>query len=145
MTNNPGGISQSNSGSMGGGQQGVIGNNNQQTMTTSGSTSTDEQLTTEQVVEMISEIERMIDSTELPEDTKEEAIMYLGAAKKTAEKKEPNKERVKINLEGMAETLEKASKTVDAGNTLWEKAKPILAKLATWLGAVATGSFLGTL
>lgn len=145
MHNNTGGISQSNNGSMGGGQQGSIGDHNQQSMTTRTATSASEQLTQQEVIQILAQIEQMICTAELPEDIKEEAAMYLGAAKKATEKEEPNKERVKINLEGMAETLQNASKTVDAGKNLWEKSKPILLKVVGWLGTVAAGSFLGSL
>ena len=145
MTNTPGGISQSNTGSMSGGQQAAIGDQNQQTMSSQATAAGSEQFTQQQVIELLAQIEQMIHSADLPDNTKEEATTYLSAAKKATEKEEPNKERVKINLEGVAETLEKASKTVDAGKTLWEKSKPILVKLVGWLGAIAAGSFLGTL
>ncbi|MFP4121755.1 MAG: pentapeptide repeat-containing protein [Coleofasciculus sp.] len=144
MTNNPGGISQSNTGSMGGGQQGAIGDHNKQTMSTQAAASAGEQLTQQEVLQMLEQIEQMIDSAEIPEDIKEEANTYLGAAKKAVEKEEPNKERVNINLEGVAEELEKASKVAEAGTTLFTKVKPIFVKVAGWLGAAA-GSFLGTL
>jgi len=144
MTNNPGGISQSNTGSMGGGQQGAIGDHNKQTMSTQAAASAGEQLTQQDVLQMLGQIEQMIGSAEIPEEIKEEANTYLGAAKKAVEKEEPNKERAKINLEGVAEELEKASKVAEAGTTLFTKVKPILVKVAGWLGAAA-GSFLGTL
>ena len=145
MTNTPGGISQSNTGSMGGGQQAAIGDQNQQTMSSQATAAGGEQLTQQQVIELLAQIEQMIHSAELPDNTKEEATTYLSAAKKATEKEEPNKERVKTNLEGVAEILEKASKTVDAGKILWEKSKPIFVKLVGWLGMIAAGSFLGTL
>jgi hypothetical protein len=144
MTNNPGGISQSNTGSMGGGQQGAIGDQNKQTMSTQAAASAGEQLTQQDVLQMLGQIEQMIDSAEIPEEIKEEANTYLGAAKKAVEKEEPNKERVNINLEGVAEQLDKASKVAEAGTTLFTKVKPILVKVAGWLGAAA-GSFFGTL
>lgn len=45
---------------------------------------------------------------------------------------------------GGGQQLEKASKVAEAGTTLFTKVKPILVKVAGWLGAAA-GSFLGTL
>lgn len=145
MTNNPGGISQSNTGSMGGGQQGSIGNNNQQTISTQGTGSAEEQLTQEEVLQELAELEQIINSAEIPADIKEEAITYLTAAKKAVDKKQPNKERAKINLEGVAEELEKATHVAVAGTTLFTKVRPILVRVAGWLGAVAAGSLLGTL
>ncbi|NET61365.1 MAG: hypothetical protein F6K47_36135 [Symploca sp. SIO2E6] len=145
MTNNPGGISQSNTGSIGGGQQAAIGNNNQQTMSTQAAASAGEELSQQDVLQLLAELEQRINESGISFDMKEEATTYLSAAKKAIDKEEPNKERAKINLEGVAEELEKASKVAEAGTTLFTKVKPILVKVAGWLGAVAAGSFLGTL
>jgi hypothetical protein len=43
----------------------------------------------------------------------------------------------------VAETLEKTTKTVDSGKKLWTTAKPIIVKIATWLGVAAGSSLLG--
>lgn len=145
MTNNPGGISQSNTGSMGGGQQAAIGDYNQQTMSTQAAADAGKQLSQQEVLQLLAQLEQMIGLAEIPDEIKEEAKTYLSAAKKAIEKEEPNKERAKINLEGVAEELEKATKVAEAGTTLFTKVKPILVKVAGWLGAVAAGSLLGTL
>ncbi len=129
---NNGGISQSvNGGTVHGGMQAAIGNNNQQTMTTQGATS--KQPTKEEVIQMLAEIEQMISSAELPVNTKEEAIMYLGAARIATAKAEPNKALIAINLGGVAEILQNASQNEAKGKTLWEKAKPVLLKVTDWL------------
>ncbi len=142
---NNGGISQSvNGGTVNGGMQASIGNNNQQTMTTQAA-ATGKQPTKEDVVQMLAEIEQMIRSGELPADTKEEAIMYLGAAKMATTKAEPNKALIATNLGGMAETLQNASQNEGKGKTLWEKAKPVLLKITDWLGQAVAGSLLGML
>lgn len=138
---NNGGISQSVSGgTVHGGMQAAIGNSNQQTMTTQAAP-TAEQPTKEEVIQMLAEIEQMINSAELPADTKQEAIMYLGAAKIATAKAEPNKALIASNLGGMAETLQNASQN----KTVWEKAKPVLLKVTDWLGQAVAGSLLGTL
>lgn len=140
MSNNPGGISQSNTGQMSGGQQAAIGNQNQQTMTTQAATSTEKHLTQPDVIQMLVQIERLIQSADLPTETKEEATSYLGAAKKATEKAEPKKDVAAVNLKTMAETLQTASKTVESSKSLWENVKPILMQLPGWLG-VAKGFF----
>ncbi len=156
MTNNPGGFSVG--GSVGGNinnvqgnnnrtiqgdnNQGVLGDGNQVTQS-QGTASTEEPLTKEQVIELLAELDKLVRGAELPEDTKEEATMYLGAAKKATEKEEPKKKTALANLESMAETLETAGKTVDAGKNLWDKAKPIILKVAGWLGAAAGSYILG--
>ncbi|OLT59358.1 hypothetical protein [Moorena bouillonii] len=147
MTNNPGGFSVS--GSVGGdihnqqGDNNLQGDNNTQIIQGQGAGSNEEQLTKEQVIELLAKLDKLVRGAELPEDTKEEATMYLGAAKKATEKEEPKKETALANLESVAETLETASKTVDAGKNIWDKAKPIILKVAGWLGAAAGSYLLG--
>ncbi|NEQ87216.1 MAG: hypothetical protein F6K26_46470 [Moorea sp. SIO2I5] len=156
MTNNPGGFSvggsvggkisnlqgDNNRAIQGDNSQGIQGDNNQVTQS-QGTASTEEPLTKEQIIELLVELDKLVRGAELPEDTKEEAIMYLGAAKKATEKEEPKKETALANLESVAETLETASIKVDAGKTLWDKAKPILLKVADWFGAAAASYIMG--
>lgn len=140
MSNNPGGISQSNSGSMGNGMQAAIGDNNRQRMESA--KSTDEQsLTQSEVINLLAKIEEMIRTTPLPEDIKEDATTYLSAAKKATAKEEPKKDVAIVNLKSVAETLESASKTLDAGKNIWEKVQPILTQIAPWLGVAAKTFF----
>ena len=142
MTQNHSGISQSvNGGQVYGGMQAVQGNNNQQTMATTITAPTEKQLDKAEVVASLVEIEKLIQGAEIPAEIKEEAASYLSAAKKATEKEQPNKEIVKVNLKGMAETLETASKTVASGKSLWENIKPILMQLPAWLGVAK--SFFG--
>ncbi|NET66455.1 MAG: hypothetical protein F6K63_19520 [Moorea sp. SIO1G6] len=108
-----------------------------------GTASTEEPLTKEQVIELLVELDKLVRGAELPEDIKEKATMYLGAAKKATEEEEPKKELALANLETVAETLETASGKVDAGKTLWDKAKPILLKVADWFGAAAASRIIG--
>jgi phosphoenolpyruvate synthase/pyruvate phosphate dikinase len=142
MSSNPSGISQNVSGSsVNGGLQAAQGNNNQQIMETHTIASAEKQLDTAEVVVLLTQIEKLIQSAELPVENKEEAITYLNAAKKATEKEQPNKEIVKINLKGVSETLETASKTVESSKSLWEAVKPILLQLPGWLGVAK--SFFG--
>lgn len=147
MTSNPGGISQSNTntGSQGSGQQSSIGDKNRQTMSVEVPPLAEEQLSPQDILKDLVELEQEINDSEIPAEIKEEAITYLNAAKKAIDKDKPNKERAKINLEGVAEELQKATKVAEAGTTLFKKVKPIIVKVAGWLGALAVGSFLGTL
>jgi uncharacterized protein YjbI with pentapeptide repeats len=156
MTNNPGGFSvggsvggdisnlqgDNNRAIQGNNNQGVLGDNNQVTQG-QGAATAEEPLTKADVIALLAELDKLVRGAELPEDTKEEATMYLGAAKKATEKEEPKKETALTNLESVAETLETASKTVDAGANIWTKAKPIILKVAGWLGAAAGSYLLG--
>ncbi|MEH2167860.1 MAG: hypothetical protein V7K41_14525 [Nostoc sp.] len=145
MTHNPDGISLSNTGSMGGGQQAATGKNNSQTMTSQTNVPAGQQLTQQQVIQMLAQIEDMIRSAKLPPDAQKKAIAYLSAAKMATEEAEPNKELVATNLGGVAKTLNGVSQNEGEGKTLWEKVKPILLKVTDWLGQAIAGSLLGIL
>ncbi|MGJ5634618.1 hypothetical protein [Nostoc sp. CALU 1950] len=157
MTNNPGGFSvggsvggdirnlqgDNNSAVQGDNNQGVLGDNNQVTQQNQVGVDTGESLTKEDVVKLLAELETLIKAAELPADTKEEVVEDLSAAKKATEKEEPNKQRALDRLTGVAETLEKTSKSVEAGQKIWTTAKPIIVKVAAWLGAAAGSHLLG--
>ncbi|MDJ0620085.1 MAG: pentapeptide repeat-containing protein [Calothrix sp. MO_192.B10] len=155
MTNNPGGFSVG--GSVGGNasnvqgdnnraiqgdkSKGVLGDGNQVTQQSQVNTETEASLTKDDVVALLTQLENLVQAAEVPEDTKETAIEDISAAKKATQKEEPKKNVALANLESVTQTLEKTSKTVDAGQKLWSKAKPIITKIAGWLGAAA-GSYL---
>jgi FKBP-type peptidyl-prolyl cis-trans isomerase len=139
MSEKHGGISQSISGSSEVTQQAAIGNNNQQTLDTQLKTESGRALSTAEIVELLNQIAECLRVSTLPDTTKEDAMTYLKAAKRATEREDPKKETAAINLKEMAETLENATKTVEASKSLWEKVQPILIQVAQWLG-VAAGS-----
>ncbi|WP_375492687.1 pentapeptide repeat-containing protein, partial [uncultured Nostoc sp.] len=157
MTNNPGGFSvggsvggdirnlqgDNNRAIQGDNNQGVLGDNNQVTQQNQVGADTGESLTKEDVVKLLAQLETLIQGAELPADTKEEVIEDLSAAKKATDKEEPNKQRALERLGTVAETLEKTSKGVEAGQKVWTIAKPIIVKVATWLGVAAGSHLLG--
>ncbi len=123
--------------------QAVLGDNNQVTQQNQVGADTAESLTKHEVVKLLTQLETLIQGAELPADTKEEVIEDLNAAKNATDKEEPNKKRALVRLENVTETLEKTTKTVDSGKKLWTAAKPIIVKVAGWLGAAAGSSLLG--
>ena len=145
MPSSPYNNSQSNTGSMGGGQQIAQGSNNKLTMAVhSSAADNEESLNQADVVQLLTEIETMIHSAMLPADIKDEVSAYLSAAKKATSKEEPKRDVAIVNLKSMTETLEEAGKTLDISQSLFVKVKPILEKLATWLG-VAAGALFSSL
>lgn len=140
MTNNPGGISQSMSGGeMHGGMQGVQGNHNQQRMETNVAPSGEKNLTQEDVVRMLAQIEQMVEEfPSLPEADKEKSLRYLGAAKEEAQADEPDKHLAAGNLKRMTETLKATNETVESTKTLWDNVKPILQELPGWFNVAQT-------
>ncbi|MEA5504907.1 hypothetical protein VB735_17705 [Halotia wernerae UHCC 0503] len=140
MSSNPGGISQSNTGQMSGGMQAAIGNNNQQNMQAQ-TAPAQKALTQEDVLRLLGEIQQLLQESILPEDIKQKASTRLGAAVDEVQQKEPDKKLAAGNLKRMAETLEDASKTLNAGQGLVEKVQPILVQLLGWLNVAK--SFFG--
>jgi hypothetical protein len=142
MDNNPGGISQSNSGQMSGGMQVNTGDNSQQTMMSE--VAADRMPTNPEVIEMLAQLEEVIQSSALLEADKEKAKTYLDAAKTEAEEEEPDKELVAKSLERATKTLKAADEAMEAGSSLFEKFAPTVKAIAPWLGRAA-GALLSLL
>jgi hypothetical protein len=123
--------------------QGVLGDGNEVTQQNQVSADAGTTLTKEDVVKLLVELEALVQNAELPTETKDEIIEDLSSAKKATDKEEPNKNRALERLGNVAESLEKTSKGVDAGQKIWTVAKPIIVQIATWLGAAAGSNLLG--
>ncbi len=123
----------------------VQGNNNRAVLGDGNQVSQagDEGINQADAIELLASLKALIESAELPKDTKSELIEDLSAATTATDKEEPNKQRALDKLTTVAETLEKTSKGLEAGQKIWGVAKPILIKLGTWLGAAAGSYLLG--
>jgi hypothetical protein len=157
MTSNPGGFSiggsvggkvnnvqgDNNRAVQGDNNQAVLGDENQVTQQNQVGANAETTLTKDEIIKLFLELETLIQQAGLPANTKEEVIEDLGAAKKATDKEEPNKKRALERLTTVTETLEKTSKSVEAGQKIWTTAKPIIAKIALWLGATAGSHLLG--
>ena len=100
-----------------------------------------ESLTREEVLALLAQIKALIEAAEVPGEVKIAANANLQVAQKATAQEEPKKAIALATLETVAETLEAASKTAEAGKTLWEQVSPILVQVGSWLGAAA-GSVL---
>lgn len=136
MSNHPGSISQSNSGSMSGGMQAAIGNHNKQTMSNE-SFSVLNIPTKAEVIELLAQIEKTIENADLPEAVKGKVTKYVETARVEAEEEKPDKQLISKNLERVTKNLEEVDKTVDASKRIFEKVAPFLIKVASWLGTAA--------
>lgn len=121
----------------------VIGNGNLVNQTTDGNMDRIENLTQADILQLLNQLESLIKETELPAETKAEVLEDLSAAKTATDREQPNKKRALDRLTSVAEALEKTSKSLDAGQKIWQYAKPTLIKVATALGAVAGSHFFG--
>ncbi|MBD2527519.1 hypothetical protein [Nostoc sp. FACHB-133] len=123
--------------------QAVLGDSNQVTQQNQVNADPATSLTKDDIVKLLIELQTLIQKSEIPEKTKEEATENLSDAQKAITKEEPKKNIALANLVSVAETLEKTAKTVDVGQKVWAIAKPILVKIASWLGANAGSHLLG--
>ena len=98
-----------------------------------------ESLAQEEVMALLAEIVQLIQQSDpiLPAANKGKANKFMAAATAELEEAEPDRQLIAKNLERTAKTLQTASQTVEAGQTLWGQVSPILVKVAGWLGPAA--------
>ncbi len=120
----------------------AIGNANQLSRTEGPCSSSEKELSKSEVLSLVDRLGLLIKESDLPQEAKSEAVAYLIAAKKALDKEKIKQNAAIVNLESTAEIMETASTTLDAGATLWTKAKPIVTQIITWLSAIAAGSLL---
>lgn len=97
--------------------------------------SNEKQLTTEEVIEKLEQIEQLLESSsELPAATKNKSKRYLEAAKDEVQANQPDKDFATSNLKRIVETLKNDSAAVSSTNNLIEEVKIILKELLDWLG-----------
>ncbi len=137
MNRNRDGIQQIISGvqKVDGGMIAVQDKNNQPIMQIDSTASHEKQLTQQEVIQLLMQIEQLVQSaSELPSVTKDKSLRYLSAVKDEAQATKPDKEFAASNLKRMAESLKNAAETVISTKSLWENVKPILMQLSSWLG-----------
>ncbi|MDF5733429.1 MAG: CHAT domain-containing protein [Rhizonema sp. PD38] len=110
----------------------IQGNNNQQFVRTDNSASLQEkQLTKQQVILLLLQIEQLIQlSPNLPAATKEKSLRYLGSALEEVKIYEIDKQLAAGNLKRMVQTLKN---TIEAA-VLWTKVESRLQELSVWFG-----------
>lgn len=97
----------------------------------------EKQLTVAEVVELISQLENLFETSDLPTDQKEKAIKHLESAKEEAQAKDPDKDFATKSLQRATKVLKEANEAVGAGEGLWKKLEPVATQLAPWLGIAA--------
>jgi hypothetical protein len=99
---------------------------------------TEKSLTQADVIRLFSQLEEVFRSSDLSEQQKAKAIKHLESAKEEAQEKDPDREFVAKNLQRATRVLKEAGETVEAGTSLWKKARPIITHLLPWLGVAAS-------
>ncbi|MBW4680350.1 MAG: hypothetical protein KME19_09565 [Microcoleus vaginatus WJT46-NPBG5] len=153
MSSNTGGVNQSiqggstNQGAMqagvAGGNANVLAGDANVIQQTNQVVAAQPEITQDEAVELLAQIEELLKTANLPEDQKGKATKFLAAAKEEAKEAEPDKDFIKNNLERVTKTIKATTETVSASKGLWKSITPIFVKLAPWLG-VAASFFLGT-
>jgi hypothetical protein len=98
-------------------------------------------LATEDVIQLIAQIEGLLKHSLLPTNQKGKTLHHLQSVKNEVEANEPDKEFAAQNLKKIVDTLKSTNEAVDAGQSLWTKVEPILSQLLPWLGVAS--KFLG--
>lgn len=98
-------------------------------------------LTSEQVIQLLSQIEDIVRMSKISDTQKQSAIHYLGSAKEEAQQPQPDKDFAAKNVKRAAEIVKSTNETLSAGQGVFEKIKPLIEKLLPWLGVVK--GFLG--
>jgi hypothetical protein len=128
---NHGGIQQVISGGkMTGGMQASIGNDNQQSMQIGSNKSDEKQLTTEEVIQKLEQIEGLVSAAELPADVKKKSLRCLESAKDEVLEAEPDKKYAATNLKKMVDTLRNGGEVSNQG--LCRNVEAILEGLTSW-------------
>lgn len=136
MNHNPNKISQANTGSMSGGMQASIGNNNQQSILIEG-VSSNKTPSQAEVMESLTQIEAIIQSSHLPDADKNTILQYLRTARSEAQEEVPDKDFLGKNLERAIRTLKTTDEAVEVGTNLLEKITPVISTIIAYLGVFA--------
>ncbi len=83
-------------------------------------------------IALLKDIHQSIQAATLPDTIKTAAMDYLRAAQQETQKANPNRDRVRVNLEGTLETLAEDESGIGADLNLWEQVTPLLVKIAGW-------------
>ena len=134
MEKSTGGVKQSNRGAPHGGMQ-ATRDNNRVIMFNQTISSPEEQLSHQDILELLGELEQKISESDIPADVKDKTIKFLNSAKASIDEKEPDKEGAKVDLGRLVKKLQDASKVVGPSMTLFTKVKPIITQIGNWLGA----------
>jgi len=94
-------------------------------------------LAPEQVVDLITQIQQLIQTAALPEEQKQKALRHLEATKDEAQAQEPDKGFAVKNFQRATKVLQEAGATVEASQSLWQQLQGLTASLAPWFGVAA--------
>ncbi|MEM1002699.1 MAG: hypothetical protein AAGH46_08620 [Bacteroidota bacterium] len=92
------------------------------------------QLTREDVINLLADLEVILKTATLPSNEKEKALSYLTVAKTATQEEQPDKRFTADSLKKVSKVLKDTNETIEAGQNVWEKVQPVIDKLLPWLG-----------
>ncbi|NEQ50643.1 MAG: hypothetical protein F6K11_11000 [Leptolyngbya sp. SIO3F4] len=98
----------------------------------------DEMPTSEEIVATLQEIVQLLNDSQLGAEQKRKATRYVEAAKEAVTDDEPDKRYVAGSLQQATKIFKEASTTVEAGQGLWDRVKPLVTKLIPYLGVAVS-------
>ncbi|ASC69537.1 hypothetical protein XM38_004640 [Halomicronema hongdechloris C2206] len=91
----------------------------------------------EQVVELITQMQQLIQTAALPDEQKQKALRHLDATKDEVQAQEPDKGFAVKNFQRATKVLQEAGATVEASQSLWQQLQGLTSTLAPWFGVAA--------
>jgi CHAT domain len=95
---------------------------------------TEKQLTLAEVIKLLTQIETLLKNSDLPSEAREKALKHLDTVKEEVQATEPDKDFAAKSLQRAIQILKQTNEVFGVGMGIWEKLKPIVSTLATWLG-----------
>lgn len=96
---------------------------------------TQQQMTNAEAGEFLKQLRDLVAASALPEENKNKVLRHIDTAREEAGEAEPDKAHAAKSLEKAVKILQGSGEVVDGTLTLWEKAQPVLARIAPWLAA----------
>ncbi len=99
-------------------------------------------LTRDEVLALLAQIEDVLLQSGLPEAEQAIARRHLETVKDEAQTDAPDKDFALKSFRRVTHVLKDASDTVEAGQTLWQRLEPIAKSLAPWFGVAVNALLL---
>lgn len=88
----------------------------------------------EDVAKLLNQLEALLTTSSLSILEKKDVVRYIDNIRDEAKSEKPDKNIALKNSQKIISAVKKTSETIDAGQNILQKIKPIFEKLAPWLG-----------
>ncbi|MDX2254368.1 MAG: hypothetical protein NW214_02530 [Pseudanabaenaceae cyanobacterium bins.39] len=91
------------------------------------------QISLREVIDLLTEVEKMIQASHLPIEDKNKVGAYINVTKLEVQESNPDKSLAANNLKKVSETIKSANDTVLNTKQLWTNLQPLLLQIGEWL------------